>query len=354
MPINFPRSSPSSTFGGAAVEGCSPSSSSHNNNPSPMLNPNRVVTKRRNPFGEDHSQTHRKHFIIKKQSSLAQVQNRNLNNLMKAGASSSSAMNMPQMNPFSSQMKNNNNNYSSNNFNGQSSSQLPRHERTFQNPSLLFAASSNSGQMRICYVCNKASTECCNCYHCERNTCDNCMRNCSQCQNVFCSVCSIVNYDQRYDRVFCFSCNDEIEAHDNQRQQPQQHRGNNYNSGCNPDTTPNPTRTTSLFGNSSAHQNHGSAQKGTSGSPSPSNPFVTPQRSQHQSQLRFGSGRSSVGALASFTSPIRSSDVMTGMGNANICTPTSSLGGLGGMSGTVPPPSLSPFNCANMNMARQE
>ncbi|KAL9952211.1 hypothetical protein ACROYT_G039426 [Oculina patagonica] len=44
------------------------------------------------------------------------------------------------------------------------------------------------------------------CVFCERNTCDDCSRQCAHCTGTFCSLCSIVNYDERYERCFCLGC----------------------------------------------------------------------------------------------------------------------------------------------------
>jgi hypothetical protein len=33
------------------------------------------------------------------------------------------------------------------------------------------------------------------------------LKQCHNCQEVFCSTCSTTNYDEREDRVFCLDCN---------------------------------------------------------------------------------------------------------------------------------------------------
>eukprot|EP00123_Amoebidium_parasiticum_P021622 comp7068_c0_seq1/m.2808 comp7068_c0_seq1/g.2808 ORF comp7068_c0_seq1/g.2808 comp7068_c0_seq1/m.2808 type:complete len:161 (-) comp7068_c0_seq1:461-943(-) len=59
-----------------------------------------------------------------------------------------------------------------------------------------------------CWVC-KVGGEALRCCFCERDTCGLCVRQCERCQDTFCSFCSTTNFDARYDRVFCLSCNEE-------------------------------------------------------------------------------------------------------------------------------------------------
>ena len=47
------------------------------------------------------------------------------------------------------------------------------------------------------------------CAHCETIMGDCCRCECDACRNVFCSMCSTVNCDELFDRVFCLSCNQE-------------------------------------------------------------------------------------------------------------------------------------------------
>eukprot|EP00798_Chlamydomonas_sp_ICE-L_P013618 gene13618-19495_t len=44
------------------------------------------------------------------------------------------------------------------------------------------------------------------CTHCSRQTGESHLRQCDHCQDVFCSTCSMANYDEREDRVFCLDC----------------------------------------------------------------------------------------------------------------------------------------------------
>lgn len=44
------------------------------------------------------------------------------------------------------------------------------------------------------------------CAFCERSTCEDCSRQCLHCAGIFCSLCSIVNYDAKYERCYCLGC----------------------------------------------------------------------------------------------------------------------------------------------------
>eukprot|EP00941_MAST-03F_sp_MAST-3F-sp1_P003436 g3436.t1 len=59
----------------------------------------------------------------------------------------------------------------------------------------------------MCYVCQLNTNAQVPCAHCGHNVCDMCLRQCELCQDVFCSLCTTVNYASRYDRTFCISCN---------------------------------------------------------------------------------------------------------------------------------------------------
>ncbi|KNC47572.1 uncharacterized protein AMSG_02597 [Thecamonas trahens ATCC 50062] len=62
-----------------------------------------------------------------------------------------------------------------------------------------------------CYICEKTESAV-GCARCGYAVCPACMRQCDLCADSFCDVCVIVNYDQRYDRIFCLSCSDESAA----------------------------------------------------------------------------------------------------------------------------------------------
>eukprot|EP00250_Pteridium_aquilinum_P004521 c14720_g2_i1 orf=166-663(+) len=49
------------------------------------------------------------------------------------------------------------------------------------------------------------------CFHCRRKTCAGCWRHCAQCEEDFCSVCSILDFSERYDRAFCLDCYSSIQ-----------------------------------------------------------------------------------------------------------------------------------------------
>mmetsp|Transcript_26763 Transcript_26763/g.74812 ORF Transcript_26763/g.74812 Transcript_26763/m.74812 type:complete len:161 (+) Transcript_26763:135-617(+) len=44
------------------------------------------------------------------------------------------------------------------------------------------------------------------CSFCSNHMCDMCTQQCDLCQDVFCSLCSSKNFDERHDRVFCLDC----------------------------------------------------------------------------------------------------------------------------------------------------
>ncbi|MCO5557444.1 hypothetical protein L7F22_011008 [Adiantum nelumboides] len=64
---------------------------------------------------------------------------------------------------------------------------------------LSFGSSSSQG---LC--ASKCSGQLC--FHCRRITCARCCRHCYQCDEEFCSVCSILDFNERYDRAFCLDC----------------------------------------------------------------------------------------------------------------------------------------------------
>lgn len=35
------------------------------------------------------------------------------------------------------------------------------------------------------------------------------MQQCHSCKSVYCSSCSVINYDEREDRIFCLDCNED-------------------------------------------------------------------------------------------------------------------------------------------------
>ncbi|GLJ16154.1 hypothetical protein SUGI_0269530 [Cryptomeria japonica] len=45
------------------------------------------------------------------------------------------------------------------------------------------------------------------CSTCRRVICDRCFRLCEHCHNHFCSYCTIYNFNNQYDRVYCLECN---------------------------------------------------------------------------------------------------------------------------------------------------
>lgn len=41
------------------------------------------------------------------------------------------------------------------------------------------------------------------CAFCERNACGDCRRECAHCDKMFCLLCLVANYDERYEQYFC-------------------------------------------------------------------------------------------------------------------------------------------------------
>eukprot|EP01125_Pyxidicula_operculata_P018443 TRINITY_DN6547_c0_g1_i1.p1 TRINITY_DN6547_c0_g1~~TRINITY_DN6547_c0_g1_i1.p1 ORF type:complete len:139 (-),score=12.51 TRINITY_DN6547_c0_g1_i1:151-567(-) len=63
-----------------------------------------------------------------------------------------------------------------------------------------------------CFVCN-SHAESVKCSSCSNTVCLPCTRACDgdECADmVYCSNCTIINYDQSQERVFCLNCNDNL------------------------------------------------------------------------------------------------------------------------------------------------
>jgi hypothetical protein len=60
-----------------------------------------------------------------------------------------------------------------------------------------------------CVVCNVTKNDSIHCAFCNKTACPTCVVDCEKCSNTFCTFCSVTNYDQRFDRNFCISCNQE-------------------------------------------------------------------------------------------------------------------------------------------------
>ena len=67
-----------------------------------------------------------------------------------------------------------------------------------------------------CFVCTVAPTStvdsnswmCVKCSFCSKPICKTCTKVCERCSGMFCSLtCSTINYDYKYDRHLCLSCN---------------------------------------------------------------------------------------------------------------------------------------------------
>ncbi|XP_071962905.1 apoptosis regulatory protein Siva-like isoform X2 [Antedon mediterranea] len=44
------------------------------------------------------------------------------------------------------------------------------------------------------------------CIHCEHSMCRPCSRQCDNCCGTYCQFCTVLNYDERHERIFCLSC----------------------------------------------------------------------------------------------------------------------------------------------------
>ncbi|XP_022105298.1 apoptosis regulatory protein Siva-like isoform X2 [Acanthaster planci] len=64
-----------------------------------------------------------------------------------------------------------------------------------------------------CCACHKptAPVAVARCYACQDPMCPACLRRCLQCENGFCNMCSLINYDENWDRIFCLSCSSRME-----------------------------------------------------------------------------------------------------------------------------------------------
>lgn len=60
----------------------------------------------------------------------------------------------------------------------------------------------------VCWVCYQPS-EIMPCAFCEHSVCEMCVRQCDRCVGVFCSFCSTINYDNHEDRPLCLTCHNE-------------------------------------------------------------------------------------------------------------------------------------------------
>eukprot|EP00249_Psilotum_nudum_P000229 c1094_g1_i1 orf=308-820(+) len=52
------------------------------------------------------------------------------------------------------------------------------------------------------------------CFHCRRKICRHCSRHCDCCQQLFCTLCSLLNFNERYDTAFCLDCSRLVEKKD--------------------------------------------------------------------------------------------------------------------------------------------
>jgi len=64
-----------------------------------------------------------------------------------------------------------------------------------------------------CYVCVNI-TQTIKCDQCLNFSCFHCIKECQNedCGGKFCNFCTVTNYDQSYDRIFCLNCNEQSKS----------------------------------------------------------------------------------------------------------------------------------------------
>ncbi|ESP01654.1 hypothetical protein LOTGIDRAFT_205137 [Lottia gigantea] len=70
-------------------------------------------------------------------------------------------------------------------------------------------SSSTNVPANACCHCRKPfsqQTFSTRCYFCDKRLCFPCTRNCDKCNEKFCQMCSLLNYDEAFERAFCFNC----------------------------------------------------------------------------------------------------------------------------------------------------
>lgn len=175
-----------------------PSFSSLSSTPSNMTpsTPLLISSKRRNPFGEADNN---KRSTRQKIDKISPFDMSSLMVIMKNATSQSG--NGQQNNVNHIKCEEDKENYHSN-----------RHSSSFN-------STHSKGTCHICVNSLNKSTfhhqtpfgnkenYCSPCDFCDKSTCSSCLKRCEKCNNYFCGICSTSNYDQRYERTFCLSCN---------------------------------------------------------------------------------------------------------------------------------------------------
>uniref|UniRef100_UPI00398F56F6 apoptosis regulatory protein Siva n=1 Tax=Pristiophorus japonicus TaxID=55135 RepID=UPI00398F56F6 len=57
-----------------------------------------------------------------------------------------------------------------------------------------------------CFICLKPSNFKEPCSQCDHLMCQHCSKVCDHCARICCSICSIADYNEAYDKVFCYEC----------------------------------------------------------------------------------------------------------------------------------------------------
>ena len=57
-----------------------------------------------------------------------------------------------------------------------------------------------------CIICTSYSDDLLACSHCEKQSCAVCLRQCEGCLEIFCQICSRIDYSTRFEKCFCYEC----------------------------------------------------------------------------------------------------------------------------------------------------
>ncbi|XP_052475550.1 apoptosis regulatory protein Siva-like [Carassius gibelio] len=68
------------------------------------------------------------------------------------------------------------------------------------------AAPGGAAAPSACCVCQRVSGSRKACSRCERHACAACFQQCNICSERCCSVCTVTDYSERYERVLCCGC----------------------------------------------------------------------------------------------------------------------------------------------------
>ncbi|XP_002740968.1 apoptosis regulatory protein Siva-like [Saccoglossus kowalevskii] len=57
-----------------------------------------------------------------------------------------------------------------------------------------------------CRHCNRQQCSLSPCHYCEKTICNRCQRYCDNCMQAYCLFCTIINYDDQYEKRLCVNC----------------------------------------------------------------------------------------------------------------------------------------------------